>query len=156
MTIPGRFTPWLLVIIGLAGLAGCGGPAAVISGSVSYEGQPVNDGCITLLPADGRGPACGGAIADGKYRVEVVSAGRKKVQIVGVKKINFARSTEDMAQAAKTAQKTPDATGIIERADTVPADAEGNNVEVDVVAGNQTLDFQLKRPPAAKPGPGRR
>jgi F420-0:gamma-glutamyl ligase len=77
--------------------------------------------------------------------VEKLPPGRKVVQIIGVRKVPFARSSEDMARAAKEAAKKGDTTGIIDRADTIPADAEGNNRTVEVVAGEQTMDFTLTR-----------
>ena len=125
--------------------AGCSSSAAV-SGSVSYEGQPVANGAIAFLPEDGRGPTCGGPIVEGRYRVEKATPGKKIVQIVGVKAVRFARSSEEMERAAKEAAKKGDASGIIERADVIAADAEGNNSVVELTLGEQTLDFQLKQP----------
>lgn len=133
-----------LVAAGLLAAAGCS-QSAVVSGSVSYEGQPVANGAISFLPEDGRGPACGGSITDGHFRVDKIPPGRKTVQIVGVKAVPFARSSEEMARTAKEAAKKGDTTGIIDRADVIPADAEGNNRIVELAPGEQTLDFHLMR-----------
>jgi hypothetical protein len=124
---------------------GCGNSAS-LSGNVAFNGQPVTNGQITLLPEDGKGPVVGGPITDGRYRVENVTPGQKTVQIIGVKKVSFAQSHEEMATAAKNAAKKGDGSGIIDRADVIPADAEGNKSVIEVKPGNQTFDFSLKAP----------
>ena len=126
-------------------VAGCGSSTAV-TGSVSYEGQPVESGSITFLPADGQGPSAGAAISGGQYRVDEIAPGEKIVQIVGLKEISFARSSAEMAQQAEEAARRGTASAAVEQASEIPADAEGNNATVEVKPGTQTLDFQLKRP----------
>ncbi len=137
----------------LPAAAGCSSSAAV-SGSVTYEGQPVARGAITFLPEDGRGPSCGGPIVDGRYRVEGATPGKKIVQIVGVKAVRFAQSSEEMERAAKEAAAKGDTSGIIERTDVIDAGAEGNNGVVDLAAGEQTLDFPLQRSAKSPGGAG--
>jgi len=131
--------------------AGCGS-STVVQGQVTYDGKDVENGSINFLPADGDGPTCGASITAGRYEVEIVTPGRKKVQVVGVKAVPFARSSEEMERMSKEAAARGDASGIIDRADTVPADAQGNNVEIDVKPGSQTLDFHLKPPGAVESG----
>jgi hypothetical protein len=67
-------------------LAGCGRSDGLtaVSGTVSYDGQPVKKGTVTFLPADGNGPTAAAVIADGKYSVKV-APGRKLVRIEGYK-----------------------------------------------------------------------
>ena len=51
---------------------GCGGLTdgrLQISGEVTFDGQPVADGYVTLSPL-GRGPSAGGRIQDGKFNIE--------------------------------------------------------------------------------------
>jgi len=124
--------------------AGCGKPAGSIRGSVSYDGRPVARGAITFFPEDGKGPDGGGAIADGRYEAVDLMPGKKRVQIVGVKAVNFGRRAEYMNPAAKGTWPKADATGIIERADVIAPNAEGNNVVIEVVAGSQVHDFELR------------
>jgi hypothetical protein len=133
----------LLLILSPA--AGCK-QSAGIHGRVTYRGQPVSRGTITFSPDDGVGPTCGGLITDGRYQVADVTPGKKRVQIVGVKAVKFAHSHEEMARAAKEAASKGDATGIIDRADVIPADADGNNVVIELAAGGQTRDFELRQP----------
>ena len=138
----------LLIIAAVAiAAAGCGGkPVAVISGNVSYEGQPVDNGSIAFLSADGQGPTCGGPIAKGTYRVENVPPGKKMVQIIGIKAVHFMLSREEMEKAGCEAAKRGDKTGILERADTIPSDAKGNNAVVEVLPGRAEMNFALKKP----------
>jgi hypothetical protein len=65
-------------------LSGCGRRDGLteISGAVTYDGQPVKKGAISLLPADGQGPTAAAVIADGKYSVKV-TPGKKQVKIEG-------------------------------------------------------------------------
>jgi hypothetical protein len=144
------YPKWLILIAAASfwpALHGCGGSNAV-SGSVTFDGQPVANGSIAFLPEDGLGPVAGDKISAGRYRVENIMPGRKIVQIIGVKKVNFAASQEEMAQAAKAHAQTGDASGIVERADTIPPNAEGNNRVVDVQSGQTELNFSLMPTPA--------
>jgi hypothetical protein len=145
-----RRKPSLLVVaIALLPLAAGCGRSTTVTGNVSYEGKPVSHGAITFLPADGRGATFGGPITDGQYRVEGLTPGEKIVQIVGVKKIRFALSGEEMARAANEAAKRADTSGIVDRADQIPPNADGNNAKHDLQPGKQTLDLTLC-PPAAR------
>jgi len=138
----------LLAIAGLVTLAaGCGGgSSAVVSGTVTYDGQPVENGTITLLPEDGKGPSAGGQINGGRYRVEGVTPGRKIVRILGVKAVAFARTTEELRLQAEEAARQGKIGAEPEPAVTIPPDAKGNNATVEVRLGSQTLDFQLEPP----------
>lgn len=128
--------------------AGCGKPTFV-TGTVTYEGQPVEKGAISFVPKEGQGPTAGAMIEGGKYRVEPIKPGIKVVQIIGVKKVPFARSSEEMAKRAAEAAQRGDSSGLIDPADDVPADAVGNGAEIEVKAGEQKLDFNLKKPAKA-------
>jgi hypothetical protein len=129
---------------------GCNGNTASVSGTVSYDGRPVDRGSIAFLPADGAGPTAGGDIVDGRYSVSNVTPGQKIVQVIGVKQVPFARSTEEMARRAAENKAKGDGSGLIDPADTVPAEAEGNNARHEIKAGGQTLHIELKRPAKAK------
>lgn len=128
--------------MGLMALPGCGGTNSA-SGEVRFEGKRVGNGSITFTPKTG--PVVGGMITDGRYQADGLTAGTNKVQIVAVKKVNFAASNAEMERQAKENAARGDTTGIVERADEIPADAEGNNRDVEIKPGKQTLDFDLKR-----------
>jgi hypothetical protein len=63
-------------------LAGCGGPTtATVSGNVTFNGQPVVGGAITLWPEDGKGAVSGAGIENGRYEIRGVSPGVKIVRL---------------------------------------------------------------------------
>src|SRR5689334_10810174 len=106
----------LLVIV----TSGCGGSTASISGDVTYNGEPVGNGYITFLPADGKGPSSGGEIENGHYAVDNITPGSKQVKIEAVKKVHFAQNSADMAKKAAVNKAFGDGSGLIEPADVIP------------------------------------
>lgn len=137
------------VVLGVLAL-GCGSDAGSVTGSVTYDGKPVENGYITFTPADGKGTMVAGPINKGRYSIENVPLGSKIVKIEASSGSGpSVQSSEDMAKLAKEGKMKVGPDGII-RTETVPADAEGNNQTVEVKAGVQTLDFTLKKPPGKK------
>lgn len=64
---------WVVVVL-LVSVAGCGrsdGPETfIVTGTVTYQGQPVQEGEIRFAPVEGtKGPASGSTIRDGVYTV---------------------------------------------------------------------------------------
>ncbi|MBN2294403.1 MAG: hypothetical protein JXM70_18385 [Pirellulales bacterium] len=142
-----QYVPILLGLCLLLPLvAGCGGSESVVSGTVTYDGQPVEKGSILFQPVDGKGASCGGPIENSKYKIET-TPGKKLVQIVAVKKVKYGRlSPAEELKRTQEAAMSGDTSGIIDRADTIPPNAQGNNTEVEIKPGSQTLDFHLKKP----------
>ena len=71
--------------------AGCGSSTTdrmVVSGNVSYAGQPVQNGMIRFVPAgDTKGAVATALITDGKYQADAnggVVAGTHRVEITGM------------------------------------------------------------------------
>jgi hypothetical protein len=138
-----RFLPLALLLI-LS--PGCGGSSASISGAVTYNGEPVGDGSITFIPVDGKGPSVGSPIEGGHYLLDSISPGPKLVRIEAYKKVHFAQSSEEMAKKAAAANKYfGDGSGLIEPADVIPPNADGNNTKMTIEPGQQTHDFHLKK-----------
>ncbi|HEV3387298.1 MAG TPA: hypothetical protein VG097_20940 [Gemmata sp.] len=54
---------------------------AVVSGTVSVDGKPIEKGSISFLPVDGVGVTIGGSIEGGKYTLSRVPFGPAKVEI---------------------------------------------------------------------------
>ena len=125
--------------------AGCGDGSASVSGEVTYNGEPVGDGSITFLSTDGKGATAGGMIESGRFAVDNVTPGPKVVKIEAVKKVPFARSSEEMAKRAAVNKFVGDGSGLIDPADVIPPNADGNNEKVDIQPGKQTRDFHLKK-----------
>jgi hypothetical protein len=130
-------------------LSGCSAPThGTVTGNVSIDGEPVGDGMITFLPADGKGPVAGGPIRGGKFTVTQIAPGPKIVKVEAVKAVPFARSSEEMERRAAENRDRGDGSGIIDRADAIPENAQGNNAAFDVRAGTQAFDVELRSRPS--------
>ena len=125
--------------------AGCSANAGSISGDVTFEDQPVQDGRIDFLPADGNGQPAGAAIVNGRYSITGVGPGPKIVQITSFAKAEPIRSVKELADAAEKGAPAPANTALI------PADAVGNNSTVEVTLGSQVHHFALKKKTADAP-----
>ncbi|MFN3153366.1 hypothetical protein [Bremerella sp.] len=80
------------IVLGLlisCGSLGCnfdsGPPMVEVSGTVTFDGQPVNDGNIFFRAKDG-GNSYGGKIVQGKYE-STVSPGDKTVEIIAMREV---------------------------------------------------------------------
>lgn len=142
--IRSRIVPAEICLV-LVFMTGCGS-SFTVTGLVTFEDQPVQQGWITFLPADGKGAADGGPIAAGRYTVTGVLPGKKVVHIDAVKKVPFTRSSDDMRKMHEAAVGKGNTTGLIDPADILPANVEGNDVTVELTVGMQTRDFALKKP----------
>lgn len=73
-------------------LTGCGSRNGLmeISGSVTCDGKPVQNGTVNFLPADGNGPTAGAIVSDGRYSVKL-SPGKKQVRIEAFKVVGQRR-----------------------------------------------------------------
>lgn len=125
---------------------GCGYDLAEVEGRVTYEGQPIAKGAISLMPADGNGPSIGAVIENGKYRISQVQPGVKIIHIEAVKVVPFARSSQEMQAMHEANKARGNNSGLIDPADIVPRNAIGNGAQHEIVPGHQTLDLDLKRP----------
>ena len=122
---------------------GCGDNASSVNGDVTFEGQPVQDGRIDFLPADGNGQSASGAIVNGRYAINGVGPGPKIVQITAYPKAEAIRSVQELANAAEKGTPAAPITPLI------PADAVGNNSTVEITLGAQTHHFKLTKKTAA-------
>lgn len=85
-----------LCCLGLgAVLAGCGNSKYSgekrfpLAGEVTFEGEPIDVGSISFIPAEGKGRPSGGVITDGKYTVpeeKGANAGPHRVEIRWLKR----------------------------------------------------------------------
>jgi len=109
-----------------------------VHGTVIFEGKPLEEGFIALLPVDGIGPTTGGPIKDGKYDLTGESratTGEKIVRIVGTRKTG-----------RKIPAGTPPGAMTDEWAPCVPAQYnDQSTLRVPITAGKDNLhDFDLK------------
>jgi len=86
-------------------LTGCtgnsGGPVTYqVSGEVTFEGQPVSEGQILLIPAQGAGQRQAGQIQNGQYSLESTT-GMKRVEITAYR-TDESKQEPDPAGSGKT------------------------------------------------------
>jgi hypothetical protein len=123
---------YLLVLVGLMSTVGCSDKIAV-TGQVSLNNTPVEDGTITFVPVDGKGPSAGNLIHQGQYSVEVLP-GKKLVRIEGYKTVG----TIKMAIGPKPID-APDKRRIVPK----QYNSE-SKLEVDVDSSHREHNFTLE------------
>ncbi len=78
-----------MFLVAIAICSGCGQSPVVVSGSVTYRGQPVPKGAITFTPIEGTvASTTMTAIVDGKYSIEparALPAGTYRVSITAIR-----------------------------------------------------------------------
>jgi len=81
-----------------------------VSGTISYDGKPVEKGAITFVPIDGKATTEGGNIVGGKYTAAKVPVGNAKVYINGTKVIGKkkAYNTKDSPEVDLYDELLPD------------------------------------------------
>ena len=113
--------------------AGCGGNGfKEIRGTVTYDGQPVKTGTITLLPPDGRGPTAAAIITDGEYSTKA-AFGPKQVKIE--------------AFVVKGTQRYPGSTLMCDIREQILPERYNSKTELtcDITSGSRTYDFTLQK-----------
>ena len=133
---------WLLAGF-MAVCIGCGGSdLSTVEGTVTFDGEPVEEGSIVFEPADGVGPAAGGTIEQGRYRLAGdagVVPGQKTVRISAV------RSTGRQVEAGSPA---PEGTMVDEVEQYIPVQYnQKTTLTAEVPPGQVTLDFDLQASP---------
>src|SRR5437763_12670766 len=121
---------------GLLGLAGgCSSePAkASVTGEVTLDGQPLKQGLIRFVPADGKGPTADAPVADGRFSAQV-PAGEKRVEISAPKVVGRTKMFD-----------TPDSKVVEETGELLPAHYNvRSTLTWTVAAGPQAKKFELK------------
>ena len=132
----------LLLVPVLLSLAGCArgydGPERYpLAGKVSYDGEPVDAGTISFLPADGANlRISGGEIVDGAYSVpeeKGANAGKYRVEIRWSKKTGKKYFDRDLQMEFD-----------VRKEGLPPRFHEKSELTAEVGASTKTLDFHLK------------
>lgn len=135
-SVAGR-TTWLFSIVLIGGLAaGCGArdTRGVVSGAVTFDGQPVEDGSILFEPEGGQGQTAGAAIKEGKFTAEV-PLGKMRVRIHGNKKTGRKYKVYD----------TPESPLVEEIVELLPPKYNVNSeLTLEVKPGAQQVQYDLK------------
>jgi hypothetical protein len=127
----------------MACMAGCSrsGGLTEISGSVSYDGQPVKKGIITFAPANGAGPTAAAKINDGKYSVKI-APGEKLVRIEGYRVVgqrHYSPNNPNSPMVDMQEQFLPERYN------------KKSELTREITPGLGRCDFALEKPPATRP-----
>jgi hypothetical protein len=137
-----RLRPAILLVAGLALAAGCR-PANLVrsTGTVRFDGQPVETGAVVFRPVGSGGAPAGGLIRSGSFSLEG-PAGRQRVEIRGMRPVDESRLPRTM----------PRFEGMPVHEDYIPsAYNTASTLEVEVSPdGPNVFTFDL---PAASPRP---
>ena len=130
----------LLILSLCLAASGCGSETKTsVSGSVTYNGAPVEHGVVTFEAADG-GNSFGAPVANGQYAADDAKTGQFKAVIQSGAAPTSTSSREAFQQQAG-------ANSDQDSANYIPADAEGNGQTIEITAGAQTRDFAITGPP---------
>jgi hypothetical protein len=133
----------LLILVGVLAVTGCK-QSDSLSGTVIYNGEPVENGTITFASADGSGPGFGVQVVDGKYSTDKVRLGSHRAYVRGFTKAETLSREQYMEMREKAGKRV----GL--PVDYIPEDAAGNNQTFDIQGGSQTIDFAITGPPRPK------
>ena len=115
-------------------LAGCPGPAApenqTVTGTVTFDGEPVAEGEIVFRDTDGQTRSCGGQIVDGTYSFEA-SPGSKKVEITALRVVPGKMDTSNPGQEVPLKEPY------------IPAKYNTESTLTAEVSGADPIDFAL-------------
>jgi hypothetical protein len=133
----------LMLLVVVAGCSKGGMTKVVVSGDVSYKGQPVNNGQILFYPTGNtQGPVSGASIKDGHYEAVGkggVPVGTHRVVINGYRAAKIANQAAAQAAAAMEGESGT-------REQYLPAkfnDKSTLEVTVDAGQSRAVKDFQL-------------
>jgi hypothetical protein len=132
-------TLWL-VVIAASVVAGCK-QSSSLSGTVTYNGESVENGTITFASVDGSGPGFGAQIVDGKYNTDKMRLGSHRAYVRGLTKSVTLTREEAMEMREKAGKRA----GL--PVDYIPEDAAGNNQTFEIEGGSQTINFDITGPP---------
>jgi hypothetical protein len=134
-----RFCFALSLAFALTALAGCGPRMATLSGVVTLDAVPLDNGQIQIFPEAGDGQTASAEIGkDGRYQIPVASPTKMKVVISSSRVVSQRKKYEDV----------PDSPMINVYEEVVPPrynDRKKTILTVDLVPGDNQKDFLLER-----------
>lgn len=121
---------------------GCSDGRCPVTGSVTFNAVPVQEGLISLEPADGNGPTVGGKIIAGEYALTGQAAplpGKKLVRVIAARKTG---------RRVPAGPPTPPGTMIDEVYRYIPAAYNARSTLTCEISrdGTRQIDFNLKTP----------
>jgi len=133
---------YLVVAFGatLALTAGCGSRRPVVSGVVTLDGQPLDNGTIQLVPVAGDGQTSA-AILDAQGRYQMEASPTKMKVIISSSRVTGKRPAYE---------GVPDSPWIETRDEVLPprySDRNKTELTITIVPGENKEDFHLKTKP---------
>ena len=128
------------LVVGCAGVGGCLSSDRVMStGTVTFDGRPVETGSIVFRPLDARNAPEGAVIAAGRFTIEG-RPGKHLVEIRGTRPV----------RPEKVPRTMPRFEGLPVHEDFIPpAYNAASALKVEVASGGRNVfDFDLKSPSA--------
>src|SRR5262245_18398324 len=120
----------------------CGGcfsaSTGSVSGSVNFNGKPIDKGLITFSPSGSKGGTAGGEIGAGRFRVEGLVPATYQVSVSAVPELKIVGPNDPEAKRTLTDAE------IRAMIDPLPPDTTGKEQLIEVKGGVQTLDFKLQ------------
>lgn len=129
----------LLVVVCISGCSDDG--LTAVSGTVTFDGEPVADGSISFMPVDGNGITAGGIIENGKYKARV-SPGEMAIQIHASREVKKDNPTAEEIERGLDSDMVPYIPSQYNLESTLKETIDGTNNE---------LNFDLVSEPAADP-----
>jgi hypothetical protein len=129
-----RQSVFAILLVAIVPLLGCSEKkVALLSGLVTVDGTPIENGSISLMPAERNAPTAEAIIAAGKYTLTTLP-GAKNVSIHGFQKVGTRRYHEG----------DPSSPMVDVNEEIVPARYNiQTELKADLKVGPQTLDFAL-------------
>lgn len=129
----------IFIVLALAGCDDGDANRAEVHGTVTADGQPIQSGTIRFIPTEGTtGPSAGGAIENGKYRLDPTNGpvvGRHRVEI---------RAQRKSGRQIESGFPDPPGTLIDEVVQFIPAHYnDQSDLVVEVKRGSNLHDFRL-------------
>lgn len=138
----------ITLVVGMMSLCltvGCGGNLASVSGSVTFDGQPVEEGEIRFIPASNQGgqgspQVAGATIAQGKYDVPA-----DKGAVPGTYRVEI-RAEKKTGKKILAVPPAPPGSMIEITEQFVPAKYnEQSTLTLEITAGSNSKDFELTK-----------
>lgn len=133
------------MICGAFLLPGCGGNGAElnraeVSGDVTVNGAPLEEGSIAFLPTEGtQGPSVGGTINQGRYLIPV-----EEGPVVGTYRVEI-RATRETGRKIEAGPPSPPGTMIDEVKAFIPAKYNAKStLTAEIKSGTNESDYDLR------------
>jgi hypothetical protein len=138
-------------LVAVSGFVGCGegGEPASLSGTITYNGDPIPNGTIRLDPAEGTPGGPGASkITDGKYSIPLgdsLKAGKHNVTF-GAQRPTGGKVEGEVIEAGEGDEDilTGDAGDTREMEEYLPAKYTGGSVTIELKPGENTKNWDLE------------